>query len=310
MQKIFLLKTIALLFVANLGAQSSNIALGTFIPNEIESMPSSVRQILETKLGQMVTNNGLSDMSYNSRFIITPNISVMSKDILPTAPPKIALNLDVTIYIGDGVAGTLYTSKSFNVKGVGSNETKAYIAAIRNMNTNSADVQKFVSEGKEKIIAFFDNNCELIQKEANTLTALNRHEEALALLVNIPAQSSCYDKSAKSLKTMYQKAIDRDCELRLAEATAIWSSSQDLDATIGAATVLAGVEPTSTCYPKVKSLFLKIENRAKELTDRPWEYQLKVLDAEVEIAKGSQQLLMEYAKNQPSTVMYNIRGWY
>ena len=109
---------------------------------------------------------------------------------------------------------------------------------------------------------------------------------------------------------MYQKAIDRDCELRLAEATAIWSSSQDLDATIGAATVLAGVEPTSACYPKVKSLFLKIENRAKELTDRPWEYQLKVLDAEVEIAKGSQQLLMEYAKNQPSTVMYNIRGWY
>lgn len=258
----------------------------------------------------MVTKNGISDISYNSRFIITPNISVMSKDILPTAPPKVALNLDITLYIGDGIAGTLYASKSFNVKGVGSNETKAYISAIRNMNTNSEDVHRFVTEGKEKIIAFFDNNCDLIQKEANTLAAQNRFEEALGMLVNIPVQSSCYDKSAKNLKTMYQKAIDRDCELRLAEATAIWSSSQDLEATIGAATVLAGAEPTSACYPKVQSLFMKIENRAKELTDRPWEYKLKVLDAKMEIAKGSQAIMMEYAKNQPSTVMYNIRGWY
>lgn len=312
MKKIFIFNITALLFVATIGAQNvnSNIALGTYIPQEVEMIPASARQILETKLGQMVTKNGISDISYNSRFIITPNISVMSKDILPTAPPKVALNLDITLYIGDGIAGTLYASKSFNVKGVGSNETKAYISAIRNMNTNSEDVHRFVTEGKEKIIAFFDNNCDLIQKEANTLAAQNRFEEALGMLVNIPVQSSCYDKSAKNLKTMYQKAIDRDCELRLAEATAIWSSSQDLEATIGAATVLAGAEPTSACYPKVQSLFMKIENRAKELTDRPWEYKLKVLDAKMEIAKGSQAIMMEYAKNQPSTVMYNIRGWY
>jgi len=301
-----------LLSVTTLTAQNidSNIALGTYIPNEMETMPASARQILETKLGQMVTKNGISDISYNSRFIITPSVAVISKDVLPSAPPKIALNLDVTIYIGDGIAGTLYASKSFNVKGVGTNETKAYISAIKNMNTNSDEVQKFVTEGKEKIIEFFNNNCDLIQKEANTLAAQNRYEEALGILVNIPVQSSCYDKAGSNLKTMYQKAVDRDCDLRLAEATAIWSSSQDLEATIGAATALAGVEPSSACYPKVKSLFLKIENRAKELTDRPWEYKLKVLDANIEIAKGSQAIMMEYAKNQPNSVIYNIRGWY
>lgn len=312
MKKIFLFKTIALLFVTALGAQNvdSNIALGTYIPYEMESIPASARQILETKLGQMVTKNGISDITYNSRFIITPNVAVMTKDVLPTAPPKIALNLDITIYIGDGIQGTLYASKSFNVKGVGTTETKAYISAIKNMNINSKEVQKFVTEGKEKIIDFFNNNCDLIQKEANTLAVQNRYEEALGMLVNIPVQSSCYDKAASSLKTMYRKAIDRDCEVRLNEATAIWASSQDLEAANGAAAVLAGVEPSSACYSKVKGLFSKIENRAKELTDRPWNYSLKVLDADIEIAKGSQAIIMEYAKNQPSTVMYNIRGWY
>lgn len=312
MKKTLIFNSIALLFVTAITAQNvdSNIALGTYIPNEINDMPASARQILETKLGQMVTKNGISDVSYNSRFIITPNIAVMSKDVLPTAPPKIALNLDVTIYIGDGIAGTLYTSKSFSVKGVGTNETKAYISAIKNMNANSDEVQKFVADGKEKIIEFFNNNCDFIQKEANTLAVQNRFEEALGMLVNIPVQSSCYDKAANSLKTLYKKTIDRDCELRLNEATAIWASSQDLEAANGAAAVLAAVEPNASCYPKVKSLFLKIENRAKELTDRPWNYKLKVLDANTEIAKGSQKILMEYAKNQPSTVMYNIRGWY
>ncbi len=288
----------------------SNIALGTYIPYEMATVPQEARQILETKLGQMVTKNGISDISYNSRFIITPNVSVMSKDVIGSAPPKIALNLDITLYIGDGINGTLYTSKSFNVKGVGSNETKAYIAAIKNMRTNGDDVQLFVTEGKQKIIDFFNNNCELIQKEANTLANQNRFEEALGLLVNVPVSSTCYDKVGKSLKTMYQKTIDRDCEVQLAQATAIWNAGQDMEAANTAGAILAEIEPSSACYSSVKALFSKIEGRVKTLSDRPWEYKLKVLDANVEIAKGAQNVLMAYAKNQPNTVMYNIRGWY
>ncbi|MEH6764898.1 hypothetical protein [Aequorivita antarctica] len=311
MKKLFL--TICLLFAVVIGTaqnSDSNIALGTYIPYEMAEVPAAARQILETKLGQMVTKNGISDISYNSRFIITPNVSVMSKDVIGSAPPKIVLNLDITLYIGDGVNGTLYTSKSFNVKGVGSNETKAYIAAIKNMRTNGEDVQMFVTEGKQKIIDFFNNNCELIQKEANTLANQNRFEEALGLLVNVPVNSTCYDKVGKSLKTMYQKTIDRDCQLKLAEATAIWNANQDLDAANEAGAILASIEPSSSCYPNVKSLFSKIESRVKTLSDRPWEYKLKVLDANIAIAKGAQQVLMAYAKNQPSTVMYNIHGWY
>lgn len=311
MMKLFF--TLYLLFaVVIMTAQNSdsNIALGTYIPYEMEQVPAAARQILETKLGQMVTMNGISDVSYNSRFIITPNVSVMSKDVLGTAPPKIVLNLDVTLYIGDGLNGTLYTSKSFSVKGIGSNETKAYIDAIKNMKTNSENVQEFVTLGKQKIINFFNNNCELIQKEANTLANQNRYEEALGLLVNVPVNSSCYDKVGKSLKTMYQKTIDRDCQFLLTEATAIWTANQDLAAANEAGAVLASIEPTSICYPKVKSLFTKIEVRVKEISDRPWEYKLKVLDANIAAAKGARDILMTYAKNQPNTVVYNIRGWY
>ncbi len=311
MKKIYFILGLFFVVVTNTAQNSdSNIALGTYIPNEMEQIPAAARQILETKLGQMVTKNGISDVSYNSRFIITPNVSVMSKDVVGTAPPKIVLNLDVTIYIGDGINGSLYTSKSFNVKGVGSNETKAYIAAIKNMKTNGDDVQAFVAEGKQKIIDFFNNNCEMIQKEANTLANQNQFEEALGLLVNVPVNSNCYDKVGKSLKSMYQKSIDRNCEADLAEATAIWNANQDMTAANEAGSILAGIEPSSSCYPNVKSLFSKIESRVLELSNRPWEYKLKVLDANIAAAKGAREVLLAYAKNRPQTVVYNVRGWY
>ena len=43
---------ISLLFFATLGiAQNNNVALGTFIPEEIEPMPASAKQVLNTRLG-------------------------------------------------------------------------------------------------------------------------------------------------------------------------------------------------------------------------------------------------------------------
>ena len=273
-------------------------------------MTASAKQVLNTRLGQIITKNGISDVSYNSRFIITPNVSVISKDVVASAPPKIAYNLDVTLYIGDGLNGTLYSSRSFNVKGVGNNETKAYIAAIKQLRANSNEMQSFVSEGKEKIIDFYNTNCEMINKEATSLANQNRYEEALNLLVNIPSISSCFDKSQRAIKNMYQNVIDRNCKLKVAEATAIWNADQDIYAANKAGAILESIEPSSKCYSEVKSLFSKIEKRVKQMDNRKWDYKLKVLDTEITAINAATDILKVYAQNQPKNVIYNVRGWY
>lgn len=303
---------ISLLFVATLGIaqNSNNVALGTFIPDEAEPMPASAKQILNTRLGQIITKNGISDISYNSRFIITPNVSVISKDVVASAPPKIAYNLDVTLYIGDGLNGTLYSSRSFNIKGVGTNETKAYIAAIKQLRANNSEMQRFVSEGKKKIIEFYDSNCDMINKEATSLANQNKFEEALNLLVNIPSISSCFDSSQRAIKNMYQKVVDRDCKLKLADATAIWSANQDIYAANEAGAILATIEPAANCYSEAKSLFNKIEKRVKQMDDRKWDYKLKVLDTKITAINAASDILKVYAQNQPKNVIYNVRGWY
>ncbi|PJB14102.1 MAG: hypothetical protein CO118_10420, partial [Flavobacteriales bacterium CG_4_9_14_3_um_filter_32_8] len=109
----------------------NRIMLTAWVPEQIESMPVTARKNLENKLTQLVVKNGLGGSPYNTRFIVSANITVATKDILPGPPPMHAMNLDVTLYIGDGFEGTVFSSTTISVKGVGTNETKAYMAGLK-----------------------------------------------------------------------------------------------------------------------------------------------------------------------------------
>lgn len=306
--------TILFLVVTTLVAQekksSDGISLAAYVPAQVEGIPASAKKMLLNRLTQIITKNGISNNVYNSRFVLAPNIDVVSKDITPTAPPKTALNLNVTLYIGDGISGTLFASQSIELKGVGTNENKAYIAAIKRLSPKNADVLAFVETGKEKIIEYYNNNCSNIIKQASALEAQNQFEEALILLTNVPEASTCFNKVKAKIGALYKKAIDRDCKQKLAEASAIWAANQDIDAANEAGAILSTVEPQGSCYGQVKSLYAKIAARVKDLSDRDWKYQLKVLDLKKSAIKAARDVGVAYGKNQPKSVTYNVRGWY
>ena len=125
----------------NFGANAQNtvgkledmgrLTLAAYVPQQIDQMPDAARSMLQNKISQIVTQNGMGGSFRNERFILTANIVIMTKDILPGPPPMHAYTLDITFYIGDGIEGTKFASKSVSVKGVGTNETKAYIEAIK-----------------------------------------------------------------------------------------------------------------------------------------------------------------------------------
>ncbi|GAA4275419.1 hypothetical protein [Aquimarina mytili] len=306
---------IALFFVVtSLVAQekksNDGITLAAYVPQQVEGIPASAKKMLLNRLTQIITKNGISNNVYNSRFVLAPNISVVSKDITPTAPPKTALNLNVTLYIGDGISGTLFASQSVELKGVGTNENKAYIAAIKRLSPKNPEILEFVDKGKEKIIEYYNTNCSNILKQAAALEAQNQFEEALILLTNVPEASTCFNKVKSKIGILYKKSIDRDCKQKLAEASAIWAANQDINAANEAGDILSSVEPQGACYGQVKSLYAKIAARVKDLSDRDWKYKLKVLDLKKSAIKAARDVGVAYGKNQPKSVTYNVRGWY
>lgn len=296
--------------VAQEKKNNDGIALAAYVPQQIENVPSGARKMLLNRLTQVITKNGIGNNAYNARFVLTPNVEVLSKDITATAPPKIALNLNVTLYIGDGVTGDLFASESIELKGVGTNENKAYISAIKRLTPKNPNVLSFIEKGKGKIIEYYNNNCDLLIKKAASLESQNEFEEALIVLTNVPEVSTCLDKVKSKVESLYKKSIDRDCKQKLNEASAIWAANQDIDAANEAGALLSSVEPQGACYGQVKSLYAKIASGVKDLSDRSWKYQLKVLDLQRSAIKAARDVGVAYGKNQPKSVSYNVRGWY
>jgi hypothetical protein len=291
------------------------IALVSFVPEQIEQMPDAARSMLTNKLSQIATQSGMGGSSLNQRFIITANIIVLTKDLTPTAPPMTAMTLEVALYIGDGIDGTIFASQSVTLKGVGENETKAYMAALRNLKTNDPQYQTFLEKGKTKIIEYYNSKCDFIIKEAQALASQSQFDAAIYKLTGVPEVcKDCFNKCMDAIAPIYQKRIDKDCLVRLAAANNIWSANQDANSANSAGEVLAYIDPQAACYKEAKALTEKMAKRVKELDQREWNFKLKQQQDDVDITKATinavRDIGVAYGNGQPKSIVYNTRGWW
>jgi hypothetical protein len=283
----------------------NRINLTAWVPAGIENMPVKARASLENKLTQVVTKNGLGGSPFNTRFIISANVTLASKDILPGPPPMHAYNMDVTLYIGDGFEGTVFSSTTISVKGVGTNETKAFMAGLKQIKTGDPEIQAFVKTGKEKIIQYYKDNCDLIIKKAQSLADQNDYEQAIFMLSAVPsACEECYTKSMAAIKPIYKRKIDKDCKVKLQEATGIWNAAQDMAAAESAGAILASIDPDASCIGEVKSLSNKIAAKVKQIDDREWKYIVKDQQQESERIQAIRDIGVAYGNGPKANVTY------
>ena len=253
------------------------IAIAPYVSAQIEYLPASARVNLENKLDKIISSTGYSSaIGYENRFILTPNITVISKDIVAGAPTKVVLVLDVTFYLGDGVSGLKYGSTSVEVKGVGINETKAYNSAIRRIGNKNKRVVELLEDSKGKILDYFNNNCKNIIKEADNFANLNQYDDALAVLNSIPKETSkCYSLASSKLRPIYKRKIDSECKIYIKKAENAWNFGLDFDAAKEAGEFLSEIDPASSCYNDAKKLFNLINKSLEKEQARKWEFELK-----------------------------------
>ncbi len=282
----------------------ARVKLTAYVPPTIDGMPAASRQSLANKLTQVVTKNGLAG-THNARFIISANVSISTKDILPGPPPMHVYSLDVTFYIGDGFEGTVFASTSKTIKGVDKNETKAYNAALKNISTSDPELAAFVKAGKEKIIQYYKDNCDLIIKKAQSDADQGNYDEAIFNLTSVPdACEECYTKALAAVKPIFQAKIDFECKSKLAEATGVWNAAQDMPAAEKAGAILATIDPDASCYGEAKSLSNKIAAKVKQIDDREWKYVMKEQQQESERIKAIRDIGVAYGNGPKANVTY------
>ena len=254
-------------------SDTERLALTVWIPDNDATIPPAALTVLENKLIQIATHYGITGSTNLFRFILTANIDVLTKDITATAPVMQAYTLSINMNIADGVDGKAFSSYSTTVKGVGENETKAYLSALKNLKTNNPAYQSFIENGKSKIIAYFNAQCDFILKQAKTLADMNQFDEAIWNLTSIPdVCPECWNKANITAKMIFKQKIDFECKDKINMANNIWNAGQSWDAANQAGAVLSTIDPNSACVGEIKPLAAKIEKRIREVDKREWNY--------------------------------------
>lgn len=233
---------------------TGRIVLNTFLGN-IDNVPKGAVKLLNNKISQIASGNGMGGNETFPRFIISADIDVLTKDITPTAPPKTALTLAVTLYIGDGIEGTVFASEYIELKGIGNNETKAFIQSFRPLNPRNKKFNEFIETGKNKIIEYYNAKCDFILKEANTLANQKEFDSSISKLIEVPEVcKECYDKAMDLSSVIYKRKMENECQQNLTKSNSLIAQDKWEEAPVP----ISSYTPDMSCYSDVKQLLSKI----------------------------------------------------
>jgi len=289
------------------------IVINTYLSEKL-NVPTEARQLLETKLNQITSNYGMGGSNFNPRFIITANVNVNSKKTLAGPPQMVSQKVDITLFIGDAITNTVFSNTTLALTGVGSNENTAFIDAFNTMNTKNKAIETFVTEGKNKIITFYNSQCDFTIADANTLAKQQKFDEAIYKLSLVPEVCQvCYSKSLEKTAEIYQLKIDAEGELKLQQAKAAWMSSKDENGAKNAFELLATINPKAKCQAKANELYKTIETILNVEEKKQWDLAMKIYQDDLNIKKSAikayKDIAVEYARNQPKTIYNTTILW-
>jgi len=299
-------------------AQKSNdlgrIVLNPIVLNSSSKIPEEAVSNLESMLTQIAADKGIGGISINPRFVIAAKLNLSSKDIVAGPPQMFALNIDMSIFIGDAIENKVFSSTVFTIKGVGTNENKAYIDAIKKINLKSPKLITMIDVGKNKIIEYYNSQCSIIIAKVNGLKSLGNYDEAIYELMQVPdVSNSCYDNCMTQAEIIYKLKIDRDCKQLLNTARLKWTTSKSAEGAKEAMEYLKQIDQSASCTKELENLMKEISQKLNADEIRDWELKMKLYTDAVDLEKrnieAAKEIAVSYYNNQPNTIIYNTLIW-
>ncbi|MDR3268176.1 MAG: hypothetical protein LBT83_03820 [Tannerella sp.] len=320
--KLFLLLSgFLLLSIFTLTAQTSRkdmVGITPVVSDEMD-LPTAIKSVLENKTRQMVTSHGMADLS--ERFVLVPNITVLTKDVTATAPPMFALTVDISFFVLDAVEGVIVNEITYPIKAVDRLEDKAFIQAINKINPRSDEVRLFIDGSKRRILEYYKSHLSAIIKQAQSMAAQGNYEDALSRLSSIPEIIEGYDAVGNAISSIYGQYLNREAEMLINEAKskiAVRNYSEAMEA-------LAKVDPESDRFKAATDLVAKVKasidakeqaaiaTQVKRYEERR-EDALRIHDDKVALTKqyidAARDVGVAQAQNQKPTVIQVVNNWF
>lgn len=233
-----------------------------------------VSNYITNKLKSLTSTSDVLGAIENAQFAIALNYSVRDKQILSGSPTKIIYVIEATFQILDLKGNRNFATYTKDIKGIGNNEQKALINAFQKINSNDENLKKFLREGNNKIIDYYNANYGQIISKARLLASTKHFDEALYNLMTIPECCNVYGLVMEVSSTIYQQFIDQHCNENLAQARAVWIASPNRDGAMSASIFLSEIYPDAACYEDA----IQLANEIKKQMGEEWKFAMKQWD--------------------------------
>lgn len=203
----------------------------------------------------MVLQNGMANQ--DGDFVLTASLSVLEKEVTPTAPPQYAVKIEVMTYVVNLLDDIVVAENTFTIKGVDSNENKALLRAINQINSRPDASKSFIATARENIINYYSDKAEALMLKANSLAKAGQFNEALATLEPIPECVPSYSEVSVLKDQIFSQWVDTEAVSYITEA----KSNMALGNYEQAYNSLLCVNPLSSKFPEVQTLSNEIDKR-------------------------------------------------
>lgn len=234
-----------------------------------DGVPVAIASRLDSKIRQILSQNGIAGAPENSQFFAAGRFDKAYHDELGGTSPKTVLKTTLTLYIGDADGQKVFASKAIDLKGVGTSEERAYQMALNSLKPDSKAVQDFVTEGKRKIIAYYDAKYPQILAKANTALKQRDYPEALYWASQIPDCCKGFEAANELMVKAYQEEVDAAGKQLLMKAQGAFSADPTAVGAAKASEYLSQIDPAASCMPQAEELAKKME----AVTKAQWKFE-------------------------------------
>lgn len=277
LRNLLLISFIMLLGVSRPYAQTQ-ISITPMVPDEL-GLNENLSNTLKQRLLQMATINGLGASS--GEFLLTANIIPMEKEVIPTAPPQVKVNLEVSVY-AIGVAEQIIIDEySFEVGAMGDNENNAMGKAFRKINPRKPEIKSFMASVREKIEKYYIDRTPVLIAKAQQLADREEYDKALSILATIPESVGEYLTVTEMMRSVHQQMIDKYALRSIQEA----KNNMILKKYPEALDCLLYVDPMSSHTKEAKEMISQIQNNIEARDNAAYAARIKEQEQKMEMAQ-------------------------
>ncbi len=265
LKKISLALLASIMGFSSVAAQDCEVHLMVAPMPQIAKVPDDINNQLAQRLTVAVTQSKsgiLADSNYD-QFFISGRFAEEYADVVPGPPMQHAVSATLTLYIGDVNSEKVFATKSFQLRGVGTSQTRAYVDALRSLNGRNAELQKFIADGRAKVISYFDRNYEQLLAQASKAYQMKDYEQALYISTSIPSCCVGYDEALRFTLKVYRAYVDNTAKNLLMKAKGEWAVSPDENGAAAAMALLNQIDNDASCYGEALALQSEIKKTVK-----------------------------------------------